>query len=285
MSELLELLDPDDPALVGEFGAEERAVYGYLHSRVDNPPTAIEVEEHIAESAGERNAQTMRRLRELRRWFHIPTTRRAGLPPVYPLVGLLPPDKRKPKRKTLSSRVEAELYAAYNNRCAMCGRSPREDGVRLVIDHKVPVKWGGETVFENLQPLCEEHNHGKQAWVSSLDPHAEAIRCAIGLPEPQLRIGELLKIMEGKPVPSELIAVIAREENAGDPLRRLRDLRALGWVIQVSRRKEGLRTRSYYTLVSWSPWPAGGPQSAIAALEAERRANKTPSSRVSRGSD
>lgn len=275
MSELLELLDPDDPALAGEFGAEERAVYGYLHSRIDDPPTAIEVEEHIAAETGERKAQSMRRLRELRRWFVIPATRRPGQSPVYPLVGLLPPEKRRPKREALSSRVEAELYAAYNNRCAMCGKSPAEDNVKLVIDHKLPVEWGGETVFENLQPLCEYHNHGKQAWVSSLDPNADAIRVSISLPEPQLRIGEMLKALAGEPVPAELIAVVAREENSGDPLRRLRDLRTLGWKIRASRKKEGKRTRSYYTLVSWESWPIEGPQAAVAAIESRRRSGKS----------
>lgn len=275
MSEYLELLDPDDPALLGEFSAEERAVYGYLHSRVEDPPTMVEVQEHIASETGELRAQTGRRLRELRRWFVIPAERRSAGDPVYHLIGLLPSEKRKPKRQSLSSRLEAEVYAAHNSRCAMCGKSPHEDGVRLVIDHKVPVQWGGETVFENLQPLCEYHNHGKQAWVASLDPNADAIRTSIGLDEPQLRIGELLKAMDGELIPAELIAVVAREENSGDPLRRLRDLRTLGWDIRASRKKEGRRTRSYYTLVSWEPWPPEGPQAAVAAVEAARRKKRS----------
>ncbi|HAL29241.1 MAG TPA: HNH endonuclease [Coriobacteriia bacterium] len=271
MSDYLDLPDSDDPQLVAEFSREERAVYGYLKNRADDPPTMVEVHDFVASELGELHGQTGRRLRELRRWFVIPCERRSGGDPVYSLVGMLPPGKRKPKRQNLSSRLEAELFAAFNNRCAMCGRSPAEDGVRLVIDHKVPVQWGGETVFENLQPLCEFHNHGKQAWVASLDPNAEAIKAAIALPEPQLRIGELLKAMDGEPVPSELIAVVAREENWGDPLRRLRDLRTLGWDIKASRRKEGKRTRSYYTLRSWEPWPPEGPQAAVAAVEAGRR--------------
>lgn len=271
MSDYLELLDPEDPSLVGEFSAEERAVYGFLHSRVNDPPTMVQVQEHIAAETGELRSQTGRRLRELRRWFVIPAERQSGGNPVYRLVGLLPTEKRKPKRLALSSRLEAEIYAAFNNRCAMCGKSPGQDGVRLVIDHMVPVQWGGETVFENLQPLCEYHNHGKQAWVASLDPNADAIRHSIGLGEPQLRIGELLKALAGEPVPADLIAVVAREENSGDPLRRLRDLRTLGWDIRASRKKEGHRTRSYYTLVSWKPWPPEGPQAAVAAVEAARR--------------
>lgn len=271
MSDYLDLPNPDDPSLVAEFSAEERAVYGYLRDRVDDPPTMVEVQGHIAETTGSMRAQTGRRLRELRRWFEIPVVRADSGDPVYLLVRLLPPEKRKPKRQALSSRLEAELFAAYNNRCAMCGKSPAEDGVRLVVDHKVPVQWGGETVLENLQPLCEFHNHGKQAWVASLDPHAEAIRSAISLPEPQLRIGELLKAMEGEPVPSDLVAVVAREENWGDPLRRLRDLRTLGWKIAASKKREGKRTRSFYTLVSWKPWPLDGPQAAVAAIEADNR--------------
>jgi hypothetical protein len=159
----------------------------------------------------------------------------------------------------------------------MCGRTPREDGVRLVIDHIVPLEWGGTNDESNLQPLCTEHNHAKQAHFSSFNQYASAIRLAIALPEVHLRIGELLKALHGQAVPVDLINVVAREENRGDPTRRLRDLRALGWRIDASRRKTGARTRSSYTLKASLPWPTAGPAVAVAQLEAARRARKTGS--------
>lgn len=44
--------------------------------------------------------------------------------------------------------------------CVRCGRG-REDGVKLHVDHIVPVSRGGESVMSNLQTLCEDCNRGK----------------------------------------------------------------------------------------------------------------------------
>ncbi|WP_244909802.1 HNH endonuclease [Gordonibacter pamelaeae] len=44
--------------------------------------------------------------------------------------------------------------------CVRCGRG-REDGVKLHVDHIVPVSRGGESVMGNLQTLCEVCNCGK----------------------------------------------------------------------------------------------------------------------------
>ena len=41
-----------------------------------------------------------------------------------------------------------------------CGRG-REDGVKLHVDHIVPVSRGGKSVISNLQTLCEDCNCGK----------------------------------------------------------------------------------------------------------------------------
>ena len=45
-------------------------------------------------------------------------------------------------------------------RCVLCGRG-REDGVKLHVDHIVPVSKGGRTVSDNLRTLCEDCNLGK----------------------------------------------------------------------------------------------------------------------------
>ena len=67
---------------------------------------------------------------------------------------------------------------------------------------------------------------------------------------------------------------IAREENRGDPTRRLRDLRALGWTIVASRKKSGKRTVSFYCLKQHLEWPPEGPGAKVAEMEAARRARK-----------
>ncbi len=46
--------------------------------------------------------------------------------------------------------------------CQSCGSSPANSiGVELHVDHTVPWSKGGETVFENLQTLCDRCNLGK----------------------------------------------------------------------------------------------------------------------------
>ena len=44
--------------------------------------------------------------------------------------------------------------------CVRCGRGC-EDGVRLHVDHVVPVSRGGKSTMDNLQTLCEDCNCGK----------------------------------------------------------------------------------------------------------------------------
>ncbi len=47
-------------------------------------------------------------------------------------------------------------------RCAYCGRG-EGDGVRLHIDHLVPVARGGKNEIENLVTACQDCNLGKSA--------------------------------------------------------------------------------------------------------------------------
>ncbi|MEU9976075.1 hypothetical protein [Streptomyces sp. NPDC051014] len=106
------------------------------------------------------------------------------------------------------------------------------------------------------------------------DADGSAIRAAITQGDVYLRMGELLKAKEGEEVSVDLINLVARDENHGDPTRRLRDLRALGWKIDTVRRKEGKRTMTYYTLLHWEPWLSEGPRAAVNALEAARKRRK-----------
>lgn len=46
-------------------------------------------------------------------------------------------------------------------RCLSCGRSAREDGVLLEVDHIVPRSKGGSDDMTNLQTLCKKCNIGK----------------------------------------------------------------------------------------------------------------------------
>jgi len=48
-----------------------------------------------------------------------------------------------------------------NFRCQYCGRAPKEDGVKLVVDHIIPVSEGGTNEEGNLLTSCTECKRGK----------------------------------------------------------------------------------------------------------------------------
>jgi hypothetical protein len=252
------------------YSREERMVYKILMESMESPLSMLEIRDRVQNEFGVRNEQMDRRLRGLRTHFEIPATR-ADLGYVYPLVGWRGDAGERTRRARLSPRVEAKVYAAYGGRCAWCGKNSQDDGVRVVIDHKIPLDLNGTDEFENLQLLCVKHNHAKQAMFGEFEEWSSALKAAITLEEAHLRIGEFLKAAAGRQVPVDLINLVAREENRGDPTRRMRELRALGWKIDVTRRKTGARTLSYYTLRHWEPWPAEGPRAAINRLEAARK--------------
>ncbi len=53
-----------------------------------------------------------------------------------------------------------DVLCRDNFHCVRCGRG-KEDGVKLHVDHIVPVSRGGKSVMSNLQTLCEDCNCGK----------------------------------------------------------------------------------------------------------------------------
>jgi len=54
-----------------------------------------------------------------------------------------------------------EVLARDKWRCLSCGRSAREDGVLLEVDHIIPRSKGGSNDVNNLQTLCKKCNIGK----------------------------------------------------------------------------------------------------------------------------
>ena len=217
--------------------------------------------------AADEQEQLDRRKREVHDHFEVKKIRH-GREVRHQLVGR----RTSPRvaRGGLSGRVRAAVL--QHGRCAMCGRTPTEDGIKLVVDHRIPLEWGGTNNPENLQALCEEDNEGKKDYFASFDEYVTEIRQAIGHMEPHRRIGELLKAFRGRPVRSDLLEMVAHaHQHQEDWQKRLRELRTLGWDIKVTRRREGKRVRAYYRLDHDEPWPEGSIRGEITRRE---RANK-----------
>lgn len=126
----------------------------------------------------------------------------------------------KGERSPISRKLRFQILHRDGFRCKACGRSV-DDGVKLVIDHIVPVNWGGKTEEANLQVLCEECNAGKQAWVGG-KPSA-IMRKIFSYPTIESRIEALFDNFPNTELSSGLIQMISR--GAFDWQRALRRIR------------------------------------------------------------
>lgn len=263
-------LPPPDSAELAEILplAEHRRIYGYLYDRRDDPPTMVEISDYLAAITGKGASQRGRRVRDLYPLFHIDKT--PGQQPRYLLKSRKPP---LPADKPLDRKTRAQVLQPQ--RCAMCGRTPLGDGVKLVVDHKLPREWGGTNEVENLQPLCEDCNGGKKDHFRTYDQYVDEIRQAATYDEPQRRIGELfLAFGTDRWIRSDILEIVASaKEYQEDWQRRMRDLRFIGWDYRFRKERESGRVRTYYQLVKSAPWP----ENTIAAIRAEAaRRGKAP---------
>lgn len=66
------------------------------------------------------------------------------------------------QRRLMSDSVRYDVLRRDKFRCQLCGATA-SDGVKLHVDHILPVSKGGRTEMSNLRTLCERCNMGKGA--------------------------------------------------------------------------------------------------------------------------
>lgn len=57
------------------------------------------------------------------------------------------------------------VLARDDFRCVYCGRTPKNDGVVLEVDHVYPKSKGGKDTMDNLVTACRDCNQGKKDMV------------------------------------------------------------------------------------------------------------------------
>ena len=67
----------------------------------------------------------------------------------------------KIERAKLGDSLRYDVLKRDNFKCQICGSSAY-DGVKLHVDHIVPVSKGGKTTLDNLRTLCDRCNIGKR---------------------------------------------------------------------------------------------------------------------------
>lgn len=188
--------------------------------------------------AADEQAQLDRRRRDLRKWY-ILEKRQSGKEWVYVLKG----ERKEPVlERGVNIRVRAAVLGRAHGRCQMCGRTVAQHAVVLVVDHKVPVDWGGPNEDENLWAICEECRakwHG--AW-----RRREPVACALEHDSAKHRVRALLGAKAGDWVPATWLKAAA---GTGDWSRCVRRLRADGCDVLVRRTGgSGGGVTTYYSL-------------------------------------
>ncbi|GAA3301965.1 hypothetical protein GCM10017709_14990 [Glutamicibacter nicotianae] len=247
----------------------DRQIYEFLYDRRATPPTMVEIIDHLSSRTVGTQAHFNRRVRELYEVFDCNATR-MGKNYVYQLRGWSKTSANK--RVSVSRKIRAQVL--IHQRCAQCGKTPSEDHVKLEVDHKLPLTWGGTSDFDNLQALCHPCNQGKRDFFATFNEHSDKIRAAATHTEPHKRIGETLKAFHnaGLEAPSEVIGLVAcLIQYQDDWQKRTRELRELGWEYTIRKRKEDGRMRSYYKLVKWTAWPNEPIAPLIKRIEAKKK--------------
>jgi hypothetical protein len=94
-------------------------------------------------------------------FINAPLPSEASLEEIKPVALKQPATTRKTTR-SVNWRLRFLVMRRDDFKCRQCGCSPAiKSGTVLVIDHVIPWAKGGETVFDNLQTLCEPCNGGK----------------------------------------------------------------------------------------------------------------------------
>ena len=70
------------------------------------------------------------------------------------------PARRKRERSLMTDKLRYMILRRDGFRCQLCGRSAN-DGIKLHVDHIIPISKGGRTIESNLRVLCEDCNLGK----------------------------------------------------------------------------------------------------------------------------
>lgn len=247
-------------------GAKARAVYKVLFENMDIPLTMSKIRSILGLGTGEQE-HLNRRMRELYGPFNIERSKK-GTDTTYRLISV----SENPHQATSNISIKVRAWVLRDQRCAQCGRTPLEDGVKLHVDHIIPQNWGGTDDQENLQALCSDCNEGKKNLYSSFNQYADKIKEAISYDEPHKRIGELLKTFNGELVPSELLERVAKARQYQDDWqKRMRELRVLGWDYGFEKRKEDSRFKTYFFLKHFEPWPKGSVKAEIRKRELEKK--------------
>lgn len=253
---------------------EEKIMDALLDWGVGKPISIPQLKSKIALAPDEQR-QFERRLRDWRQkhGYNFPYDKKTD---TYMLVSEKPAAPLQYDEGRISGTLRSLIYSRAHSRCAQCGSHAQEDEVKLVIDHRIPLSWGGKTEEENLWVLCEQCNIEKQNRYAHYDP--KIMRSCIGYKSVHKRLGELLKAFEGKPVPHSLMEVVGQDEQWQRRARQLRDLPGWDFVVEMDNTQKK-KHKYVYRLISYGPWPESISRAIKDAALARKKASEQKQTR------
>lgn len=123
-------------------------------------------------------------------------------------------------RAPISPKLRYRILMRDNSICQRCG-AKASDGVKLHVDHKIPVEFGGDNSESNLWTLCEPCNEGKKAFFKDLD--TEFIADVLKEKGAKNKLIRLFSCNPGKEFDVDFLAIICVENR--DWTRVIRDIR------------------------------------------------------------
>lgn len=129
-------------------------------------------------------------------------------------------------RDPINPRMRAGILRRDNYRCVHCGKNPKEDNVKLEVDHIIPVAWGGKTEPNNLQTLCRTCNQGKKNYFSDFNDD-EAVKDIIKAPSGMQKLVLIGTKLINRPLDVNFIGTLA---GIRDWTRTIRALRQEGRI-------------------------------------------------------
>ena len=127
-----------------------------------------------------------------------------------------PPKIREP----INEKLRYAVLRRDNSTCQRCGRGI-PDGVKLVVDHKIPVDMGGATTIDNLWTLCAGCNGGKQSFFS--DEDASLMRTIGVLSGAQKKLETYFRANPNKVIDPIKLQTVAAVRDWERTLRKLRN--------------------------------------------------------------
>lgn len=122
-------------------------------------------------------------------------------------------------REYIDLKTRYAIMQRDNSTCQRCGRTIK-DCVKLEVDHKLPVDWGGTNEYSNLWVLCTDCNNGKQAFFKDFD--ADTMKEISQLTSSGERLKEFIRRNYGKPIPVYVLQAVSRTREWTRMIRQLR---------------------------------------------------------------